>query len=96
MKLSWRQNINDKNKNTFNVRLVRDTASDKFIGWLIFNGNKVIFRQSGYQKIEDIDLAELNAIVEEIRKHRNLNTTDDISDHEGGWKQGWANTDSMK
>ena len=94
MKLSWRQNINDKN--TFNVRLVRDSSSDKFIGWLIFNGNKVSFRQSLYKKIEDIDLAELNAIVEEIRKHRNPNTTDDIRDHEGGWKQGWANTDSMK
>jgi hypothetical protein len=93
MKLSWRQNINDKN--TFNVRIVRGSSSDKFIGWLIFKDSKVSFRQSGYQKIEDIDIAELNAVVEEIKKHRNPKSTDDISDHEGGWKQGWANTDSM-
>lgn len=94
MKLSWRQNIKDNN--TFNVRIVRGSSFDKFIGWLIFKDNKVSFRQSGYQKIEDIDIAELNAVVEEIKKHRNPNSTDDdISDHEGGWKQGWANTDSM-
>lgn len=92
MKLSWRQNVSDKN--TFNVRLVRDTASDKFIGWLVFDENdKVYFRQTVYRKTEDIDLAELNIIVEEIRKHRNPTVT--LNYNTGGWKQGWANTDSM-